>query len=153
MPRTLTALVLLALILPACDSVVETPTAEVSVGARYAGTTMAVRDAATGEVRFDYLAAGATMEIAFTDRSRFTASLFVPYEAMVAAGETDDLDGDVDLTLSGTYRQSNGVLTFTPDEDADSFFDQGWFIDADGGAVRYTSASGGQEMVVVLTRG
>lgn len=157
MPRLTAALALfLAVSLSACDvfSEVDPPVAaEVTVGATYEGTTLALRDAASGEVLYDYLAGGAEIAAEFVDDDSFTARLFVPYEALVASGETDDVDGDVDEALAGAYRVEDGAVTFEPDGFSDTFFtDPGWTVDADGGAVRYVGGGEDVEVVVVLTR-
>ena len=150
-PAALLAL-LLAATLAACDvfSEVDPPVApEVAVGATYEGTTLALRDTRTGDPVYDYLANGGEISVTFESADQFTARLFVPYEALVASGETDDVDGDVDETLGGTYRQRDGALTFTPAEFADTFFtDTGWTVGAGGQTVRYET----DEVEVVLTR-
>ncbi len=162
-PRPL-ALLVLAVALAACDTAEPAPTAEVTVGATYAvggdagadygGSVLAFRDAATGEATYNFLEAGAEILVTFVDERQFEAFLFVPYEALVASGETDDLDGDVRQEFAGTYTQSNGALTLTPDEFVDTFFtDEGWTIDADGGAIRYQDEEDGLVIDVVLTRG
>jgi len=168
--RPLAALVLLALAasLSACDTTepeeaeVVPAQAEVTVGAVYAadddaaydGSALALRDAETDEVTYDYLANGATIAVEFTSADRFEASLFVPYDALVASGQTEDADGDIRQEVTGSYAQVDGALTFTFDTWVDSFFsDRGWAIDADGGAIRYQSAEDRVVLDVVLARG
>ena len=155
--RPLAALVLLALAasLTACDSGGPAATAEVAVGATYDGASLALREADTGDLVYDYLANGATIAVEFTSADRFEASLFVPYAALEASGQTEDADGeDIRQAITGTYRQVDGALTFTFDTWVDSFFsDRGWAIDDDGGAIRYESVEDGLRLDVVLARG
>lgn len=147
------ALLALVAVLSACDSGVEPPTAEVSIGRAYVATTLALRDADSGDVVFDYLAHGSAIQVEFLNESGFEASLFVPVEALIASGETHDVDHDIDESIAGSYRQSGGALTFTPDGFSDTFFtDEGWTIAADGSSVRYEAAEQGRRIEVVLTR-
>lgn len=160
--RPLAALVLLALAasLSACDTFSDTDDelaqrAEVAVGATYSGTSLALRDAETGDLVYDYLANGATIAVEFTSANRFEASLFVPYAALEASGQTEDADGeDVRQEITGTYAQADGTLTFTFDTWVDSFFsDRGWRIAPDGASIAYESAEDGVVLDVVLARG
>lgn len=158
MPRALRplALLVLAAAFAACDSAAPPPQqpAAVAVGATYDASTFAMRDAETAAVVFDYLDAGAVLAIEFVDSSRFEFTFQLSESVLIASGETEDLDGDIDEVLTGTYTQTDGTLTFELDTPGERFIlDGGWAIDADGGAIRYQDEEDGLVIDVVLTRG
>ena len=152
-PRPL-ALLVLAVALAACDTAEPAPTAEVTAGATYDASTFAMRDAETDTVFFDYLDAGAVLSVEFVDARRFAFTFRISQDVLIASGETEDVDGDIDEVLTGTYAQTDGTLTFELDTAGERFIlDRGWTIDADGGAIRYQDEEDGLVIDVVLTRG
>ena len=153
MTRSLLSLLALALVLTACDSSAPLPTSEVTVGATYDASTFVFRDADSGRPVLDFLAMGTTMSIEFTDNDSFEATVFVPASALTASGAEDDIEGDFEERITGTFRQVEGALTFTADPWVDSFVEaEGWTIDADGGAIRFTDAEDDFAIDLVLTR-
>lgn len=152
----LSALLALLLVASACDSTVEAPAlAQVSVGAKYSAATFRVTEAKTGTPLLDLLAIGAEMDIEFESARRFTGRLFVPRSALIATGETDDVDRDADWVVSGSYTQRDGVLTFIVDREpfADTFLDAGgWTISPDGRSIRFDDVDDDVRVEVVLKR-
>ena len=153
MSRLLT-LLSLVLILAACDSSDELATAEVSIGDTYSASTFRVTNGAG--TTFDLLDAGARLDLTFWRGDRFDARLFIPRSAILATGDTQDLDdfeGDFDVAFEGTYAQLDGALTFTESEFTDTFLrDEGWTIDPNGRAIRYDDSGRGQERTEVVLK-
>lgn len=151
MIRTISLLSLL--LLTACDSATGPATAEVSVGDTYSATTLQLSSLGDAPRSYDYLANGASFDMTFTTRTAFQSSLFVPREALVASGETDDVDRDIDQDYTGTYTQHDGALSFTPDGFSDSFLTaDGWTVSDDGRSIRYSDRDGEMSIAVELTR-
>lgn len=151
-PTAFLALLLLAAALTACDTTAP-PSAEGIAGASFEGTTLALRDAQTGDLVYDYLANGGEISVTFEDADRFTARLFIPREALIASGEVYDTESDVDETVTGTYRVESSAVTFEDAGFSDTFFDdEGWTLIAGATSLRYTGGGEDMEVDVVLTR-
>ena len=155
-PSAFLALLVLAAILSACDSVVEPPTSEIRVGGPYEAATFRLLNAETGAHHYDLLAAGATYRMTLADDGTVTGRVFIPYEAFVESGTADDITGDFDVTFDGVYTESADAVTFDlrPGTFDDTFIDaKPWEIVEDGRGLRFEDdASDGLTFELVVTR-
>lgn len=155
-PSAFLALLALAAVLSACDSAVEPPTSEIRVGGPYEATTFRLLDTDTGALHYDLLAAGSTFEMTLADDGTVTGRVFIPYQAFVESGTTDDVEGDFDVTFDGVYEPSDDAVTFDlrPGTFDDTFIDaKPWAILDDGRGLRFEDADeGGFTFEVVATR-
>ena len=148
----LLALVLLALSLPACDTADPTAVSGVQVGGPYTAASFRLLDATSGALHYDLAAAGATFEMNLASDGTVSGDAFIPYRAFVESGTTDDIDGDFDVSFSGTYQATDRAVTFSG-IDADTFVDANPWEVLDGGrGLRFESTDDGLTFELVVTR-
>ena len=152
MMTRLLALALLAFSLAACDTAGPTAVSGVEIGGPYTAASFRLLDATSGALHYDLSAAGATFEMDLAGDGTVSGDVFIPYQAFVESGTTDDIDGDFDVSFSGTYRATDRAVAFS-DINADTFIDASPWEVLDGGrGLRFESTDDGLTFELVVTR-
>ena len=148
------ALLALTAFLAACDTAgPESAVSGVTAGATYSASGIALHDAETDAVVYDFLADGAVLDLAFRDGGRFEARYVISEASIRASGETDDVDGGIDATITGTYDLADDRLTFTLDEPGERYVFEGtWSVEDGEATLRRRYAGPDQYFEVVLTQ-